>query len=157
MQAFWPGTDLGSNCLASTGLAIHGLAAADPVRGARTPHPTPTRLAPGFFYAPFAQMQAFWPGTDLGSNCLASTGLAIHGLAAADPVRGARTPHPTPTRLAPGFFYAPFAQMQAFSRRGHKKTRCSTCIGLVWYGVWAMMDSNQRPPACKAGALNQLS
>jgi len=28
---------------------------------------------------------------------------------------------------------------------------------LVWDGVWAMMDSNQRPPACKAGALNQLS
>ena len=23
--------------------------------------------------------------------------------------------------------------------------------------VWALLDSNQRPPACKAGALNQLS
>ena len=23
--------------------------------------------------------------------------------------------------------------------------------------LWAMLDSNQRPPACKAGALNQLS
>lgn len=22
---------------------------------------------------------------------------------------------------------------------------------------WVMLDSNQRPPACKAGALNQLS
>jgi len=27
---------------------------------------------------------------------------------------------------------------------------------LLW-PLWAMMDSNQRPPACKAGALNQLS
>ena len=27
------------------------------------------------------------------------------------------------------------------------------------FGVlkWALLDSNQRPPACKAGALNQLS
>ena len=23
--------------------------------------------------------------------------------------------------------------------------------------LWALLDSNQRPPACKAGALNQLS
>ena len=23
--------------------------------------------------------------------------------------------------------------------------------------VWELLDSNQRPPACKAGALNQLS
>ena len=25
------------------------------------------------------------------------------------------------------------------------------------YVQWALLDSNQRPPACKAGALNQLS
>ena len=25
------------------------------------------------------------------------------------------------------------------------------------FSVWELLDSNQRPPACKAGALNQLS
>ena len=27
----------------------------------------------------------------------------------------------------------------------------------VLLSEWGMLDSNQRPPACKAGALNQLS
>jgi hypothetical protein len=36
---------------------------------------------------------------------------------------------------------------------GHKKSESL----LTRFFLWALLDSNQRPPACKAGALNQLS
>ena len=39
---------------------------------------------------------------------------------------------------------------------GHKK-RGLLMLVIPLFFWWAMLDSNQRPPACKAGALNQLS
>ena len=36
------------------------------------------------------------------------------------------------------------------------KTRIAVAIR-VFPVLWELLDSNQRPPACKAGALNQLS
>ena len=36
---------------------------------------------------------------------------------------------------------------------GHKKKDASNLRRLLW----KLLGSNQRPPACKAGALNQLS
>ena len=37
------------------------------------------------------------------------------------------------------------------------KTKSFQYLEALVYIKWALLDSNQRPPACKAGALNQLS
>ncbi len=39
--------------------------------------------------------------------------------------------------------------------RRNKKAPANYLPGLL--NEWELLDSNQRPPACKAGALNQLS
>ena len=39
-------------------------------------------------------------------------------------------------------------------RNGYEKTGCEKHIRL---SLWALTDSNRRPSACKADALNQLS
>ena len=43
---------------------------------------------------------------------------------------------------------------QQYMAYGHKKSRHTECNGM---SSWALRDSNPRPSACKADALNQLS
>jgi hypothetical protein len=37
------------------------------------------------------------------------------------------------------------------------KNKTGSAIAVPVFGLWAMTDSNRRPSACKADALNQLS
>ena len=45
--------------------------------------------------------------------------------------------------------------MQAKTEKTRQTKKKDTCYGVLF--MWAFTDSNRRPSACKADALNQLS
>ena len=56
-----------------------------------------------------------------------------------------------------GFFHFAYSLKQALLALNEKSHPLSWLAFFSLFQLWAMRDSNPRPPACKAGALNQLS
>ena len=86
----------------------------------------------------------------------------IFRLTAKEPFTGALVPNlkekeSHPLRSSVCLFSFRYSLKQALLALNEKSHPLSWMAFFSLFQLWAMRDSNPRPPACKAGALNQLS